>query len=73
MDEITDKILEVINSSEKPLETKEIEEKIPDETRTKILYRLRELRGEGLIGGKMVGAGRGTWIWWKKVKRALNL
>ena len=65
MDEITNKILEVIKNSEEPLETKEIVREL-DETRTKILYRLRELRGEGLIRGKIVGAGKGTWIWWKK-------
>lgn len=29
---------------------------MPEETRTKILYRLRSLQGEGLIKGKMVGA-----------------
>ena len=66
MDEIADKVLEVLNDSEEPLETKEVEKRIPEETRIKILNRLRELWGEGLIAGKKVGAGRGTWIWWKK-------
>ena len=72
MDKMTDKVLEVINGSEEPLETREIEGKIPEETRTKILNRLRELWGKRLIGGKMVGAGRGTWIWWKKDSFANN-
>lgn len=64
-DKIAETILIVINNSDEPLETKEIEMKIPDETRIKILYRLRDLLGKGLIKGKMVGAGKGTWIWWK--------
>lgn len=64
-DKITETILIIINNSDEPLETKDIEMKIPEETRTKILYRLRALQGEGLIKGKMVGAGKGTWIWWR--------
>ena len=64
-DKIAKTILIIINNSDEPLETKEIEMKIPEETRTKILYRLRDLQGEGLIKGKMVGAGKGTWIWWR--------
>lgn len=65
-DKIVGTILNIINNSSEPLETKEIEEKLPKETRTKIFNRLKDLRGEGLIKGKMVGAGKGTWIWWKK-------
>jgi len=65
-DKIAETILIVINNSDEPLETKEIEMKIPDETRIKILYRLRDLLGKGLIKGKMVGAGKGTWIWWRR-------
>ena len=64
-DKIAETILIIINNSDEPLETKEIEMKIPEETRTKILYRLRDLQGEGSIKGKMVGAGKGTWIWWR--------
>ena len=64
-DKIAETILAVINNSDEPLETKDIEMKIPKETRTKILYRLRNLHGAGLIKGKMVGAGKGTWIWWR--------
>jgi len=65
-DRIADAIISIVIDSDEPLETKEIEEKLSRETRTKILYRLRNLQGRGLIKGKMVGAGRGTWIWWKK-------
>jgi len=64
-DKIAETVLTIINNSDEPLETKDIEMKIPEETRTKILYRLRDLQGEGLIKGKMVGAGKGTWIWWR--------
>lgn len=64
-DKIAETILIIVNNSDEPLETKDIEMKIPEETRTKILYRLRDLQGEGLIKGKMVGAGKGTWIWWR--------
>jgi repressor of nif and glnA expression len=59
-------ILKVIENSREPLETKEIEAVLKKVTRTKILYRLNNLRAEGLIKGKQVGAGKGTWIWWKK-------
>lgn len=64
-DKIAETVLLIINNSDEPLETKDVEMKIPEETRTKILYRLRDLQGAGLIKGKMVGAGKGTWIWWK--------
>lgn len=65
-DKISETLLSLINNSTEPLETKEIEEKMPKETRSKILYRLRDLQGQGLIKGKMVGAGKGTWIWWRQ-------
>jgi len=59
------KILNLIVKAEEPLETKEIEQMLRS-TRTMILYRLYNLRGEGKIKGKQVGSGKGTWIWWKK-------
>jgi predicted Zn-ribbon and HTH transcriptional regulator len=65
-DKIGETILTIINDSDEPLETREIEEKLPEETRSKIFTRLKDLRGEGQIKGKMVGAGKGAWIWWKK-------
>jgi repressor of nif and glnA expression len=58
-------ILKVVESSKEPLETKEIEILAKKITRSKILYRLNNLRAEGLIHGKHVGSGKGTWIWWK--------
>lgn len=64
-DEIYKKIINVIKSSDEPIETKEIEQKIKGVSRDKILYRLFNLRGEGAIKGKQVGSGKGTWIWWK--------
>ena len=63
-DKISEKILKILNGSRDPLETKEIEIILKDYTRTKILYRLNNLRGDGLIKGKAVGSGKGTWIWW---------
>jgi hypothetical protein len=65
-DKLTESLIELIDSASEPLETKEIEEKVPDGTRTKIIYRLRELAVKGEIKGKSVGAGKGTWIWWRK-------
>lgn len=72
-DTITEKILSLITATAEPLETKEIEEglkakeKLPTiVTRVKVLYRLNMLRGDGLIKGKPVGSGKGTWIWWPK-------
>lgn len=68
-DELTKAIINTINESSEPLETKEIEQKlnrVKGLTRTKLFYRLMLLRGEGLIMGKFVGPGKGVWIWWKK-------
>lgn len=65
-DDISKKIIGVVKSSDEPIETKEIEQKIKGVSRDKILYRLFNLRGEGLIKGKQVGSGKGTWIWWKR-------
>jgi len=69
-DEISKAALKVINSAEEPLETKEVEERvnklIKDSTRTKLFYRLNNLRAEGLIKGKFIGPGKGVWIWWKR-------
>lgn len=64
-DEISKRILKLINSSKEPLETKEIERNLKGVSRTKILYRLNDLRGQGLIKGKSIGAGKGNWIWWR--------
>lgn len=65
-DELSKKIIGVIKSSDEPIETKEIEQKIKGVSRDKVLYRLFNLRGEGVIKGKQVGSGKGTWIWWKR-------
>ncbi|MCK4522255.1 MAG: hypothetical protein KAU20_06780 [Nanoarchaeota archaeon] len=64
-DKLACKILEIINKSEEPLETTEIISFFKGETRTKILYRLNNLRGDSLVKGKQVGSGKGVWIWWK--------
>jgi len=64
LDKISKKILDIINESEEPLETKEIELILRKVTRVKILYRLNYLRGEGMIKGKPIGSGKGAWVWW---------
>ncbi len=64
--DLISKIITLLDRSSEPLETKEIENHFPKESRTKILYRLNRLRGDRLIEGKVVGSGKGTWIWWKK-------
>lgn len=70
MDDISKQALRIINEAEQPLETKEIGEliskKVKGVTRTKLFYRLNNLRGEGLIKGRFIGPGKGVWIWWKK-------
>lgn len=70
IDELTQATLKIINHTNEPLETKEISEmvskQIKNVTRTKLIYRLNNLRGEGLIKGKFVGPGKGVWIWWRK-------
>jgi len=69
LDKTSTKILNLLQESEEPLETKEIETllietRLKDITRIKVLYRLNLLRGDGKIKGKPVGSGKGTWIWW---------
>ncbi|MDD5163176.1 MAG: hypothetical protein PHD95_03130 [Candidatus ainarchaeum sp.] len=68
-DRLTKEILSIISHSEKPLDTKTIVDKIrikdKTATRTKILLRLREMKGKD-IEGEMFGSGKGVWIWWKK-------
>ena len=63
-DSISKKILNILNSSKEPFETKEIESFLKGISHVKILYRLNLLRGDGLIRGKAVGSGKGSWIWW---------
>ena len=65
MDEISERIIKLLESSKQPMETREIEKSMKDVTRTKILNRLKDLRGDRKIGGKRIGAGaRGVWVWW---------
>jgi repressor of nif and glnA expression len=63
--DLTKKILKIIETATEPLETKELENILKGFSRAMILYRLHNLRGEGLIRGKRVGPGKGVWIWWK--------
>lgn len=63
-DKIRAEILKVLKKAGEPLETKEIESQLKEATRSKVLYRLNDLRGTGQIKGKQVGSGKGTWVWW---------
>ena len=69
-DKITKVVASVVATSKEPLETKEVFEKtqrtLNDVSRSKVMYRLNDLRGQGEIFGKSVGSGKGVWIWWKK-------
>lgn len=75
-DKLTEAILKIVQKSFEPLETEEIvrllqEIKRPDiafteATRTKVMYRLNNLRADGQIAGKMLGAGKSVWVWWNK-------
>jgi len=62
---LSQRILQIIELANEPLETKEVQSKLEGFSRTMILYRLNNLRGEGQIKGKRVGPGKGVWIWWK--------
>ncbi len=66
LDHTSTQILKLVAQAHEPLETKEIEASLKKVTRVKVLYRLTMLRGDGLIKGKPVGSGKGTWVWWKE-------
>jgi hypothetical protein len=68
-DKILDEIYNFIQSSNEPLETEEVINHIhsnveKDTSRNKVMYRLNNLRAEGKIAGKMLGSGKGVWVWW---------
>jgi len=65
-DKISNRIVEILEKTDEPLETREIELILKDVSRIKVLYRLNNLRGDGIIKGKAIGSGKGAWIWWKK-------
>ena len=69
-DNIRKTILEIIKNADRPLETKDVGEQVmkilKDVTRTKLFYRLTNLRGDGLVNGRRIGPGKGVWIWWRK-------
>ena len=67
-DPIKQLVLRIIDSSESPLETKEIVDLAKKQdstlTRTIVLKRLSDLRGDLALKGKYVGSGKGVWVWW---------
>ena len=62
---VDEKLLSIINSSDYPLETKEITKQIPEFSHAKVLQRLTVIWGDGVVKGKLVGSGKGVWIWWR--------
>ncbi|MGH9985936.1 MAG: hypothetical protein ACRD8W_18500 [Nitrososphaeraceae archaeon] len=77
-DRLSDSIFKIIQKSSEPLETEEIlglvQKRWSNSTRTKVMYRLNNLRADGLVSGKMLGAGKGVWIWWSggKLRTAVD-
>lgn len=76
-DSLSDAILRIIHSSNEPLETEEIirllqRVKKQHVSRTKVLYRLNNLRAEDKIRGKLFGSGKGAWIWWDTNKSRIG-
>jgi hypothetical protein len=71
-DKATEAILKTVRQAGEPLETKEVEARVAalvkDVSRSKMLYRLQNLRADAKIHGKFVGPGKGVWIWWKYEK-----
>ena len=65
-DELSRKILKIIDSSEQPLETNEIVKRVGSITRSKAGHRLAYLALKDKINYKVVGAKRGIYIWWSK-------
>ena len=76
-DKIQEEIYHLINTVSEPLETEEvifhIHSKVEkNASRNKVMYRLNNLRAEGKISGKMLGSGRGVWVWWHKQQKDLG-
>ncbi len=72
-DEIQEEIYHLIKTANEPLETEEVIRHIhsnveKDASRNKVMYRLNNLRAECKISGKMLGSGKGVWVWWHHYK-----
>jgi hypothetical protein len=67
-DKAAEAIFKIMQQAGEPLETKEVEARVAtivkDVSRSKMIYRLQNLRADGKIRGKFVGPGKGVWIWW---------
>ena len=72
-DKAAEAILKTIQQAAEPLETKEVEARVAtflkDVSRSRMIYRLQNLRAEGLVKGKFVGPGKGVWIWWNTYEK----
>lgn len=76
-DKIQEEIYHLIKTVNEPLETEEVISHIhskveKDASRNKVMYRLNNLRAEGKISGKMLGSGKGVWVWWHKQQKDLG-
>jgi hypothetical protein len=73
LDPLEQLIEQIIGNSDTPLETVEViasvRDKLGQVSRSKVLYRLNNLRAEKEIAGKAVGSGKGTWIWYGARKK----
>lgn len=63
MDDLEEKILNILRSEGVPLVTSEIAEKIGVDRRV-VLRRLQRLAIEGKIKGRRIDVANGIWIWW---------
>jgi hypothetical protein len=77
-DKIQEEIYHLIKTVNEPLETEEVISHIhsrveKDASRNKVMYRLNNLRAEGKISGKMLGSGKGVWVWWHHKKPETEL
>lgn len=72
LDPLEELIEQIISNSDDPLETIEVIAGVRDRlgkvSRSKVLYRLNNLRADKEIVGKAVGSGKGTWIWYSSRK-----
>jgi DNA-binding Lrp family transcriptional regulator len=63
MEDLEQKLVNVLKSEGVPLVTSEIAEKVGVDRRV-VLRRLQKLAIEGKIKGRKIEAANGIWIWW---------
>ena len=64
-DELAADIERFVLKAEGPVSTSEVLVAFPSAKRSKVVYRLQELRAQGRIKGRMMVGGRyGNWVFW---------